>query len=138
MENKEFEFRLKGMDILQSSISEININQSKTVNYNFDINIETKLNREKKMVFVAPTVVVRMNNKPKQLGMLKIALMFEFKLFDDYFDEKTNDFSLPKDINTTLISVSISTLRGVLFNQFKGTALHNAILPMIDPKGFVK
>ena len=35
-----------------------------------------------------------------------------------------------------LNSISLSTLRGAMFNHFKGTFLHEAILPVIDPGSF--
>ncbi len=33
-------------------------------------------------------------------------------------------------------SISISTLRGIMFSTLKGAYLRNAILPVIDPKSF--
>jgi hypothetical protein len=32
--------------------------------------------------------------------------------------------------------ISISTTRGAMFSTFKGTFLHAAILPIVDPKNF--
>ena len=43
---------------------------------------------------------------------------------------------LPTDIIVTINSISISTIRGIMFSTFKGTYLHNAFLPIIDPKSF--
>jgi len=33
-------------------------------------------------------------------------------------------------------SIALSTTRGLLFAQFRGTPLHNTILPLIDPADF--
>jgi uncharacterized protein YbbC (DUF1343 family) len=35
-----------------------------------------------------------------------------------------------------LNSISLSTTRGAMFSTFKGTFLHGAVLPIIDPKQF--
>jgi hypothetical protein len=43
---------------------------------------------------------------------------------------------LPSGIIDLLNSVSVSTVRGMMFSAFKGTFLHNAVLPVIDPKTF--
>ena len=135
-DKKDFTFKLVGMEVLQSSITEIVVPNSEKINFNFDLNIEIKFNTEKEVVFVAPSVSVRINNEPKQIGFLKIALMFEINSFNDYYNKETNEFILPKNIQDVFNSVSISTLRGVMFNCFKGTILHNAILPVIDPTKF--
>lgn len=45
--------------------------------------------------------------------------------------------SFPDNILVTFNSISISTMRGLMFAQFKGTFLHNAILPIIDPGSFI-
>ena len=54
-----------------------------------------------------------------------------------YFLNKLLDWisiSEPLDIFiSTLNSISISTTRGMMFSAFRGTFLHNAILPLIDP-----
>jgi hypothetical protein len=38
----------------------------------------------------------------------------------------------------TLNSISISTTRGVMFSELKGTILHHAFLPIIDVKALQK
>jgi hypothetical protein len=47
-----------------------------------------------------------------------------------------NEVKLPSDIIIAMNSISISTIRGIMFSTFKGTYLHNAFLPVIDPKSF--
>lgn len=44
--------------------------------------------------------------------------------------------TLPQDLADILNSISISTTRGLMFSAFKETFLHNAFLPIIDPKQF--
>ncbi len=136
MKDKEFEFRLVGMEILQSEIVGQAAKQDSSVKFHFDISIEMKVNQEAEAVLIAPMVKIRINESPEYVGKLKIALVFNIKSFNNYYSSETNDISLPNGIHDILSSVSISTLRGVMFNHFKGTYLHNAILPIVDPSSF--
>jgi len=136
MEEKGFEFKLVGMEILQSEIVELTQKQEAAINFHFDISVEMKVNKEAEAVLIAPMVKIRVNDKSEHIAKLKIALVFNIKSFTEYYSSETNNISLPNDIHNIFTSISISTLRGVMFNHFKGTYLHNAILPIVDPKKF--
>jgi hypothetical protein len=66
-----------------------------------------------------------------------VSFIFEIPDLKEYVDPKNNIPKLPEEFLTTINSISISTVRGVMFSQFKGTFLHNAILPVVDPKSFI-
>jgi len=135
MKEQELSFRLAGIEILQSEIVELTTKLDNSIEFHFDISIEVKLNKEEETVFVAPLVKIRINEMPEYVGKLKIALAFNIKSIQKHLN-KNSKGTLPKDIQDLLNSISISTLRGVMFNHFKGTYLHNAILPIVDPKSF--
>ena len=59
---------------------------------------------------------------------------FEFENLASFVVDK--EVKLPSDIIIAINSISISTIRGIMFSTFKGTYLHNAFLPVIDPKAF--
>ena len=136
MENNGFEFRLSGMEVLQSEIVELSAKQEELVKFHFDISIEMKVNEEEEAVLIAPMVKIRINDKPEYIGKLKIALVFNIKNFHNYYISENNNIKLSEDVQNMFNSIAISTLRGVMFNHFKGTYLHNAILPVVSPKSF--
>ena len=43
-------------------------------------------------------------------------------------------FELPDGLADILNSVALSTARGIMFSEFKGTLLHHAFLPIVDVK----
>ena len=47
------------------------------------------------------------------------------------------NFKLTEELKDVLNSISISTTRGVMFSTFKGTYLHNALLPVVDARQMV-
>lgn len=62
----------------------------------------------------------------------------ELETLNDYYDKETNSVFLPEPLILTLNSISISTLRGIIYSEFRGTFLQNATLPIIDPKVYTK
>ena len=70
-------------------------------------------------------------------GSLTANCIFEVENMNDFMDTKTRNINLPEEFVITLNSITISTARGIMFNQFKGTFLHNAILPIIKPESIL-
>ena len=64
--------------------------------------------------------------------------IFEVENFADFINEENGDVNLPEILSNSLNSITLSTVRGLMFSGFKGTFLHNAILPVIDPNSLIK
>ena len=84
------------------------------------------------------TVDIIHEDKKTCLASLKASCIFEVANFDEFVIEGTQQVLFPESAVITFNSVTISTVRGLMFSQFKGTHLHSAILPIIDPTSFVK
>ncbi len=143
MTNKEqnnkpnFDFKLIGIELVNSSLSNPGVVIEKQI-FHFNIKIEQKINVEKNLIIVAPEIEVQQDDKKTTLGTIKVACIYNVTNLDEFKVEKGDIVSLPNEIITMLNSISLSTTRGVMFSQLKGTFLHNAFLPIIDPKGFNK
>jgi hypothetical protein len=130
--NDKIKFQIGGIELLESSI----INSNKSIdekNINFNINLEQKIDNDKKIVFVIADVSFNEKDEDKELGTIKTCCLFKIKSDDDLIDPKTKKFNLPDNIIMTLSTITLSTTRGIMFAQFKGTFLHHVILPLIDP-----
>ncbi|RZJ92146.1 MAG: hypothetical protein EOO20_02805 [Chryseobacterium sp.] len=42
-------------------------------------------------------------------------------------------YQIPADLQIQMNDIAVNTARGLMYSQFKGTLLHTAILPVIDP-----
>lgn len=104
--------------------------------FHFNINLQQKYILEKELVFVIPQVDIMHENNKTQLGTIKINCIFNVKELSNFCDKKTKKVSLTPQIVNILNSIAISTCRGVMASHFKGTILHNAILPLMDPNKF--
>lgn len=136
-ENKVVKYRLKAIEILDEKLESHPDSMGDIKNFNFKINVEQKINNEKKLVISAVEVFITSDNESMHLGSIKVGCIFEVENIELFYNTKTTKVSFPKEFDTTLIAISLSTARGVMFSQFKGTFLHNAVLPVIDMKSFM-
>ena len=132
--SQNINFRLKNIEIAQSSLTAIDYALPDDVIFKFNINIEHLVNIDQNLNVIKPNVAIFVEDEQSILDNLSVNLVFEIEDLANYAIEK--EVKLPSDIIIAMNSISISTLRGIMFSTFKGTYLHNAILPVIDPKSF--
>ena len=136
MDNKfDLEFRLKNIEQFKSSTDLVETITDNESVFKFNINIEHLFNINENLIAVVPKVEICINDSKEVVGSLSASLIFEFTELSKFI--VNNEVKLPIDTFTAINSISISTIRGLMFATFKGTALHNAILPLVDPKGFI-
>jgi hypothetical protein len=138
MTKKNFNFQLQNIDVVDVILKHPEKQLPKECQYNFDINIQHNINDKDKLIVVAPTISIRINNEKITYGRFKANIFFQVQNLDDFKNQDTFKFDIPETFITTLNSISISTSRGLLFSAFKGTFLHNAILPIVNPGDFKK
>ena len=131
------DMQIKAVELLNHSLTlPANPNTSIT-NYNFNVSIESRADSAKKLVFVIVHIDIETDNLSVLLGNLSVSCIFEIINFEDIIKvEADGKVNIPQQLIETLNMISISTSRGVMFSTFKGTFLHNAVLPLIDPKQF--
>lgn len=130
-------FQFKGVELLESFIEHPQKQIPEKITYHFNLNVEYRINLDKKFVFVVTTINVSdQEDKDTLFGYITTSCNFEIQNLEDFVQKDKKKVDFPDDIFHTLNSIAISTTRGVMFSQFKGTFLHNAYLPLIDPKSF--
>lgn len=133
-QEKNISFRLKNIEFSQSSLSAIDYAIDIDTIFKFNINIEHLVNISENCIAIKPNVEIFTEDNAFILGKLSSSLIFEFENLASFVVDK--EVKLPSDIIIAINSISISTIRGIMFSTFKGTYLHNAFLPVIDPKAF--
>jgi hypothetical protein len=132
--SQNINFRLKNIEIAQSSLTAIDYALPDDVIFKFNINIAHLVNIDQNLIVIKPIVAIFLEEEQSVLANLSVNLVFEIEDLASFAIEK--EVKLPSDIVIAMNSISISTLRGIMFSTLKGTYLHNAILPVIDPKSF--
>ena len=134
---KDIQLQLKAIELLDFSINYPPKDKREGKKFNFNINLEHKINKERKLVFVITSIDIIHEDNETNLGSIKASCNFEIPNLDDFIEsDQPNKINLPSETIDALNSISLSTIRGIMFSQFKGTFLHNAVLPIIDPKVF--
>lgn len=127
-------FGIEGIELLEYSIISPNNVIEPNTPFRFDMNVEHRFNIENKHIFVIVSINIFIQNTDIKLGNSKISCIYNVLELEKYLVR--DKISFPDVFITTLNSISLSTCRGVLFTLFRGTFLHNAILPIVDPKSF--
>jgi hypothetical protein len=139
IENKDFnvEMQIRSIEVLNGSLQLPAAQNTAITTFNFNINIESTADAPNKLVFVIVHVEIKNDDHSLVLGALSVSCIFEIVNFDEVIEIEENEkLVIPQRLIETLNIISISTTRGVMFSTFKGTFLHGAVLPIIDPKQF--
>jgi hypothetical protein len=126
------DYRLKGIELLNFSINAPNFPLPDKQVFQFDINIEYKINEKDCLLIVVVSISIKNQNKDAEYGKVRVSCIYELKYLSRFFDLENHSLSIPEDFRNALNVISISTTRGVMFTLFKGTFLHNAILPILN------
>jgi len=137
-EEKQFNFQIKGIEILDTSVVRPKNKVDGNTVFGFDLQLQHSFNLEKKLVIVTGNIVVLDNNSKDKLGHVNVSCLYYVENLDQYFENKTNTPNLPQGVITMLNSISISTIRGVMYGIFRGTFLNGAILPVVNPNMQIK
>jgi len=125
-------FQIKNISINEFAIVALKEQLPTGQGFNFDINFAYTINIEQSMVNVLTTVSIFGDDKKKIYSRLQTVCSFqinepEFADRDEQGGLKIND-GLARELN----SIALSTTRGILFGQLRGTYLHTALLPVIN------
>jgi hypothetical protein len=137
IENKAFtvNLQLKSIELLKGSISLPSVPEVSLNNFNFNINLDSKADATNKLLFVIVSVEIRSEDQNHVLGSLAVSCIYSIVNFDEVVKiEADGKIDIAQPLVEILNSMSISTTRGVMFSTFKGTFLHNAFLPIVDPR----
>ena len=129
------EFKLVGIDLLNVILNLPAHPEKSIAAFYFTINTEQKINSESRIIAVVVTVDIFEKGKPELLGHISVGNLFQIGNFEDLVTiDNENHAIVEQRFSEVLNSIAISTTRGVIFSSFRGTYLHNAFLPIIDPK----
>jgi hypothetical protein len=135
--SKDIEIQLKGVELLGSNQRISTADTVNIRNFNFNINLETKADAPNRLLFAIIHIEILTEDQSQVLGGISVSCIFEIKNFEELIKiEAEGKLTLPQQLVDIINSISLSTTRGVMFATFKGTPLHNAFLPIIDPKQF--
>lgn len=130
--NAQLQFR--SIELLSGSINAPH-SLNPTSDYNFNINIQTQVDESKDLIFSIVYVDITNPERTFTYGSLAASCIYTLGNFNEIITkDEMGRHIIPKGLVDTLNMISISTTRGIMFSTFKGTFLHNAIMPLVNPQ----
>lgn len=133
MANEEvIHYRIVNVDVISKSMAQRPAGDN-IEKYFFDLQFQIKVLAENKIVIPIVSIKIRgEENEKKELASIEIACLFEVIDFEKFI--LMNDkgvYIIPPILESAITPIAISTSRGVMYSEFRGTHLNNAILPVI-------
>ncbi len=128
----EIKLQYLGIDIIERSIVTPENMTEVPANFNFNINVKVQV--DVKELTVIPVVSVVISDQPggTEFGKIIIKNIIKVSNLQDFLVNESNESPLNESVLKMLSETAISTTRGVMWDSFRGTFLHGAILPVID------
>lgn len=135
---KQIQFRIKNIQITECSFrkpkQEIQKDQNFGFSFSFGVNFD-KVNSE-----IMIEVAVNIYLSPKQkvvIGEIKAVNHFDINNFSDFVINK-DQFAFPEDFIVMIMSISFSTLRGIVLEKTASSLQRSIVLPVININEIVK
>jgi hypothetical protein len=126
----EAKYQLKNITLGEFKLS-AHPNDDKVKGYQFDVQIKQQIVQKDKSI-IANIILGIKDEKDTLLGNLSIFCVFEVENLKELMSDKESLKAFGLEIN----KIAIGTARGAMFVLFRGTTLHDAILPIADASLF--
>jgi hypothetical protein len=132
MDNNPIKYQLARIDLLAKNLAPVIIPVKDGTVFKFDIQVESKIDLGQKHVIVVVDVETTREDTREIVGSIKTACSFYVDNFDNHIKmNQENIYNIPADLENAIRPICISTTRGIMFSEFKGTYLHHVVLPVV-------
>lgn len=137
-ENIEHEIRItisavKVVSFVLSEINDDNLNDELVFNTRMQLDLNSNLKILKILVVVTATTL----EGREMFSEIKVENIYEYDSSEKLHQDK-DGFEFPRFVLDRLVENSISNVRGILVEKFKGTKFQNQIIPLMDFSNFEK
>lgn len=132
MEVKNFSIRLHGLEIVEKMYKVTEPIPENQV-FNFDFTAKAGIDEDRKLLVVLLELTTRKGDDTNAIAKLTTATAFEMPNLSQELQKGENGiYTIPNELDMLVKSIAISTARGILFSELRGTPLHRALLPLIQ------
>lgn len=132
MAENNINIRLHGIELISFGFIPRPLEGFEGKNYNFKYNIDNSVDYQRKLIVSMVKVDVSEAGKELTLATIIVGCGVEVKNFDEVIKTTSGNLpDVPDNLDLVVRTVAISTTRGIMFAEFKGTYLHGAMLPIV-------
>jgi hypothetical protein len=129
--------RIGGMDMLSCHLSEPQPGFAPDQKLNFNLQLKHQILEKDQAIAVLCTIRTLDESSQQELATFTGRVTFAIDGMQAHSKKnEQGQVALPKDLISSLNGITISTMRGLMWSTFKGTYLHRAVLPIVNPDGF--
>lgn len=139
MENKNIEeitlnMRFKDIKVIKFSQFDFEekLTPSKSPFIEFQTNCQFRAIEEQNLLTCLISVKLVLLETKEDFAELKVECFFEITPFNDVIKKVENRFDIPNGLLVNIATLSVSTVRGILFEKLKGTIVEKEVYPLID------
>ena len=127
---KNIQMEIKAIELEEVKIHFPPLTTETNLEIKFPVTYSLKFDRGQEIIIVGVNVKILLPNKPDWEGSLIVNYIFNAPGIAKVVAENKDEEELVKFVKKELTEIVTSTTRGIMFSTFRGTALHNAILPI--------
>ncbi len=137
MSNEPIGFRFSGIQILSKNYAMAPSDFDQSKGLSFTVLVETRTDEVTKIVSLIVFIKILYGAdselaKPVELASFSVAYYFEISDFEKVIlKNEDNAFIIPQQLDSIIKPASISTTRGIIYSELRGTYLHQAIMPIV-------
>ena len=133
MSDNPIQFRFDDIEILSKNVVYKPFDSEKEFRYYYQVTADSKVNISQGLVLVLVHTVIK-SAEHETLASFNAVFTFEIVDFEKNIPKIGEGlYHVPDALNDMFKQVSISTMRGIIYSELRGTYLHAAIMPVIFP-----
>ncbi|WP_394773788.1 hypothetical protein [Flavobacterium sp.] len=134
----EFKFKFKNIELTSKEMVEPPPDLP-YVSFKYNIRVETRVQSEIKSVLIIVKVIISDEKTDVFLAKVNAICVFEVVDFEKHIVLNEDGlYTIPPSLENTIRPVSISTVRGIIYSEFRGTYLGSSIMPVVFMSDFVE
>jgi hypothetical protein len=137
MDNPIIHYRIAGIELVEKIMHRSPVD-APIAQFLYDVRVETKVSAPNHLVLGYVHITIRAAEHVANLASIGVSCLFDIEDFDKHIVlQKSGLYLVPPVLEHSIRPLSISTARGVMYSEFRGTHLNNAVLPVIDISSFI-
>jgi hypothetical protein len=135
MNEDNVQIKFANIEILSKTVNYIST--EKLFQFYYEVSVDSKVRTDKKLILVLVKINLYHLDK-RLLANFVVAYTFEITDFDTHIIQVEGGlYHIPDALDEMFKQVSISTTRGIIYSELRGTYLHSAIMPIAFPSHLV-
>ena len=134
---QEIKFLFKDIQIASKQMFAPSALHAASAKYVFNNKVETKVLAEDKIVLIFVHVIISEPSSMSEAAKLTMICVFELPEYEQHILlQEDGSYFVPPHLDELLRTVSVSTARGILYSELRGTYLNSQIMPVVYLKDF--